>query len=308
MGHDTSAALIKDGRVVFATEEERFSRKKHDIEFPKRSIKAALQHGNVDFKDLDAVAFGFERTPAYGVHELKSLITGKTAFNATNIMMPFLATFWALSQQDGKGPLQKEFGPLGKVPAYFVGHHEAHAWSGYALSGFDESLVLVVDGHGARHSTTMYHARGESLRLIKEINNPNSLGNFYAAFTDYLGFQALSDEWKVMGLAAYGESNQDLGKAIRTDPEGYRVNGHLYSPKLQLPVVNDATLMERLYGPKRNADNITKADQDLAASVQLALALSTDYSCNPRLQMTARRWAPLLPLIRASECRSRAIA
>jgi carbamoyltransferase len=271
MGHDTSAALIQDGRVVFAAEEERFSRNKHDTEFPKRSIRAALHHGGLDFKDLDAVAFGCERSPAYGVHEIKSLITGKSAFNATNIVLPFLATIWALWQQDGKSPLQKEFGSLGKIPIYHVNHHESHAWSAYALSGFDESLVLVIDGHGERQSTTMYHARSESLRLIKEIHNPNSLGNFYAAFTDYLGFQALSDEWKVMGLAAYGEPNQDLRKAIRSTPNGYWVNGHLYSPKLQLPVSNDATLMEKLYGPKRNPEKITKTDQDLAASVQLAL-------------------------------------
>ena len=96
----------------------------------------------------------------------------------------------------------------------FVDHHEAHAWSTYALSGFDDALVLVVDGRGARQATSLYHASAGRLKRLRTIDWPNSLGSFYEAFTDLLGFERYGDEWKVMGLAAYGEPTHDLNPNV----------------------------------------------------------------------------------------------
>jgi carbamoyltransferase len=266
--HDSSAALMKDGRVVFAAEEERLSRVHKDSRFPRLAIQAALSHAGLQFDDLDAVAFGWNAPGTTPLHTLRSSLTGRLPLSARYIADACLAGAREMYQGNGRRTLERSFGPVGRMPLFHIDHHASHAWSSYALSGFDEALVLVADGRGARQSTTLYHGQGDRLKVVKTFLYPNSLGAFYEAYTDLLGFQRHSDEWKVMGLAAYGQPDRDLREAIEVRPDGYRVNAHLVCGSWW----NDLLPMIRRYGPRRHPEQeITDDDRNLAASVQQAL-------------------------------------
>jgi carbamoyltransferase len=264
--HDSSAALIKDGRLIFATEEERLSRVKKDARFPQRSIQAALDHAGIGFDDLDAVAFGWNRGGVTPLHTLRCTLTGALPFSGRHVAGALVTAAREVYNGNGQRILERTFGTPKRT--FHIDHHESHAWSAYALSGFDESLVLVMDGRGATQATTLYHARGSQLRPIKTIHYPNSLGAFYEGFTDLLGFERGNDEWKVMGLAAYGEPTQDLSDALHVGANGYQLN---------VPLVcgtwfNDLSRMTRRFGPRRDPEKrITDEDRDLAASVQRML-------------------------------------
>jgi carbamoyltransferase len=266
--HDSSAALIKDGRVVFAVEEERLSRIKKDARFPRLAIQAALEFAGIEFADLDAIAFGWNAAGRTPLHTLRATLTGKLPFSVKHVVAALITTAREVYDANGRRRLERAFGRVDHTRVFFIDHHESHAWSAHALSGFDESLVLVMDGRGATQATTLYHARGQNLRPVKVFEYPNSLGAFYEAYTDVLGFERGSDEWKVMGLAAYGQPTYDLGEVLRVKPGGYQID---------VPLVcgawfNDLTRMERRYGPRRQPDLlISDADRDLAASAQHAL-------------------------------------
>ncbi len=265
--HDSSAALIKDGRVVFAAEEERFSRIKKDARFPRLAIRAALDYAGIDFQDLDAVAFGWNKGGATPLHTLRCTLTGALPFSGRYVLDSLLSTAREVYHANGRRSLERAFGPFAHERVFFIDHHVAHAWSSYALSGFDEALVLVMDGRGASQSTTLYHARGDGMRPIRTIKYPNSLGSFYEAFTDLLGFERNNDEWKVMGLAAYGQPVHDLGAALRVVDESYRVDSRLVCGSWW----NDLSRMTARYGPRRSPEQlITDDDRNLAASVQHA--------------------------------------
>lgn len=265
--HDSSAALIQNGRVVFAIEEERLSRVKKDARFPRLAIAAALDYGGVDPRELDAIAFGWNRPGATPLHTLRSVLAGSLPRTAKRIADPFVSGARELREGNGRRSLHRTFGALSGVPVFDIDHHEAHAWSAYALSGYDDALVIVADGRGAWQSTTIYHASAGRLRPVRVYPYPNSLGAFYEGFTDLLGFERHNDEWKVMGLAAYGEPKVPLGDAIRTTPDGYQINSRL----LCGPWWNDISLLTARFGPRRNPEvRITQDDKDLAASVQRA--------------------------------------
>lgn len=265
--HDSSAALYRNGRLVFATEEERLSRVKKDARFPARSIDAALMHAGIGVDDLAAIAFGWDRAALTPLHTMRSTLTGALPFNVRHLVAGTMTAARELHDGNGLRRLRQHFGRV-RAPVHFIGHHEAHAWSAYGLSGFDESLVLVMDGRGSWQSTTLYHAKGDVLRPVKTFAYPNSLGSFYEAFTDVLGFERHNDEWKVMGLAAYGIPNDSLEQALRVTPGGYKVNADLICGSY----FNDLSRMTRAYGPRRDPSRgITQADKDLAASAQLAL-------------------------------------
>jgi carbamoyltransferase len=266
--HDSSAALIKDGRVIFAAEEERFSRIKKDARFPRLAILAALDFAGIDFEDLDAVAFGWNRGGATPLHTLRCTLTGKLPFSARYVIDSLLSTAREVYHGNGRRSLGRAFGPLDGKPVLFIDHHDAHAWSTYALSGFDEALVLVMDGRGATQSTTLYHARGDRMKPVRTIAYPNSLGSFYEAFTDLLGFERNNDEWKVMGLAAYGEPSHDLSNVLRVTQDAYRLDARLVCGSW----FNDLSRMIARFGGRRDPERlITDDDRNLAASVQRAV-------------------------------------
>ena len=192
--HDSSAGLFADGKLVFATEEERLSRQKKDARFPHLAIGAALDWAGIGFDELDAVAFGWNRGGLTPLHTLRSSLAGRLPRSAPYIAHSLKSIATELWHGNGRRQLRRAFGPGADGKALWIDHHESHAWSAYALSGFDESLVLVADGRGATQATTLYHARGDELEPIQTIDHPSSLGAFYEGFTDLLGFQRASDE------------------------------------------------------------------------------------------------------------------
>ena len=204
-GHDSAVALLEDGELIFAAAEERFSRRKHDGRFPSRALQAGLTHAGVALRDVDGAAFGWNRPGVTQRHTLTGVATGRLAFGAYRVAYSFYDLALMLYGAGGKRNLRRDFGPLPPGGVRHVDHHEAHAWSTYALSGFDDAAVLVIDGRGATQATSIYDGHDGALRLLRTFHYPNSLGTLYEAFTDHLGFRPHSDEWKVMGLAAYGE-------------------------------------------------------------------------------------------------------
>jgi carbamoyltransferase len=265
--HDSSAALLQDGRVVFAATEERFSRIKKDRAFPRLTIQAALEHAGIRFEDLDAIAFGWNRPGVSPLYTIRQALLGKLPRTGgwTTSQLVHLAA--ELRSQGGLQHLRRWFGPVERQHVHYIDHHESHAWSAYALSGMDDALVLVMDGWGAWQSTTIYHGKGERLTPVKVFPYPNSLGVLYEAFTDLLGFERQNDEWKVMGLAAYGTPTVPLDDYIQITPNGYWVNSALLSGREP----GDLSGLTPKLGPRRNPDVcIRDEDKNLAASVQRA--------------------------------------
>ncbi len=265
--HDSSAALLRDGEVVFAAAEERFSRVKKDNSFPRRAIQAALDHAGIHFRELDAVAFGWNRPGLTPLHTLRSALLGRIQPSLRYTAGSLYGLVGELYHGNGLGALRWWFGRLPKERIYHIDHHEAHAWSTYALSGFDDALVLVMDGRGAFQASTIYHGRNGRLRHLRVYPWPNSIGAFYESFTDLLGFERHNDEWKVMGLAAYGRPTVRLDHCLRVTRDGYKANGRVLCGRHPA----DIAPLEQLFGPRRDPEtHIAEADKDLAASVQQA--------------------------------------
>ncbi|HLF79379.1 MAG TPA: carbamoyltransferase C-terminal domain-containing protein [Dehalococcoidia bacterium] len=266
--HDSSAALFRDGKLVFAAEEERLSRIKKDARFPQLAIKAALSDAGISFEQLDGVAFGWNKAAVTPIHTLRSSLTNKLPISAAYVGYSLLTIGREIYHGNGRRSLDRAFGRHANVPVLFINHHASHAWSSYALSGMEEALVIVMDGRGARESTTLYHARGEELKLVKKFDYPNSLGSFYEGFTDLLGFERQNDEWKVMGLAAYGEPTYDLSDMLRVTEHGYDLDAHLICGNTW----GDISRLTQRFGPRRNPEVfISQDDMNLAASVQKAV-------------------------------------
>jgi carbamoyltransferase len=266
--HDASAALLQDGVVTFASTEERFSRIKKDNSFPEKVVAAAFQHAGITIDDVDAIAFGWNAAPATSWHTLRASLTGALPRRGEYIPRALAGIITEMGSRSPRRQLRRRYGELPNVSVQNVDHHLAHAYSAFAVSGFDEAAVLVVDGRGAWQSTTLYHAVNGELRPVRVISYPNSLGLFYEAFTDLLGFERHADEWKVMGLAAYGKPNVPLDALIRITDDGYAVDAH----GLMGRYWSDLSPLEARFGRRRNPERgISDADRDLAASVQRSL-------------------------------------
>ena len=223
--HDSSACIVRDGELLFAVAEERISRVKHDARFPYLAIQACLDFAQIGANQLDEVCFGWS-TPGPGFrHDLKCLATGGlplTYLNALTSTLHFLSSW---HQEGGAKPFRQRFGEV-KGRMRFVDHHLAHAVSAYAYSGFEDSAVVVMDGRGAWEATSIWRGSDGRLEHVLTIPFPDSVGLFYSQFTGYLGFQPNSDEWKVMGLAPYGEPGVKLDRFIDPEAAPYRVNAH----------------------------------------------------------------------------------
>ena len=221
--HDSSACLVRDGELVFAVAEERISRLKHDARFPQNAIQACLDFAGVTARQLDEVCFGWQVPGASFRHDLKCYASGSmpvSYLSGLNSTLHFLS-MW--HQDGGAKRFTQNFGPV-KARMRFVDHHLAHALSAYAYSGFDEAAVVVMDGRGAWEATSIWRGRDGRLEHVLTIPFPDSVGFFYSEFTAYLGFQPNSDEWKVMGLAPYGQRGVDLRAFIDPEAEPYRVH------------------------------------------------------------------------------------
>lgn len=268
--HDSSACLVRDGELLFAVAEERISRVKHDARFPHNAIRACLDFARVKAEQLDEVCFGWQVPGAAFRHDLKCYATRKmpaTYLNGLNSTLYFLS-MW--HQDGGAKRFLQSFGET-KARMRFVGHHLAHAISAYAYSGFEEAAVVVMDGRGAWEATSIWHGRDGRLEHVLTIPFPDSVGYFYSEFTEYLGFQRNSDEWKVMGLAPYGKPGADLRAFIEPEAGPYKVHAR----KLVANGAGPFTEMVRRLGPSRVAESeIDERHKDVAYAVQDACEIA----------------------------------
>ncbi len=221
--HDSSACIVRDGELLFAVAEERLSRVKHDAGFPHRAIRACLDFAGVRADQLDEICVGWPRPHSGFVSDLKCMAMGIHPITYVNLLTTTRVFASLAHQRGGFGRFTHHFGPT-RARMRFVDHHHAHAISAYAFSGFKDAAIVVADGRGAWEASSIWYGHDGALDLVEMIPWPNSLGLFYAQFTDYLGFQANADEWKVMGLAPYGEPGLDLHDFISLDHDVYRVN------------------------------------------------------------------------------------
>ena len=277
--HDSSAALLLDGAVVAAAEEERFSREKHTTKFPQHAIRSVLDHAGLELKDVTEVAYYWNTQGRYGerirhhlgqclqrlhrptklVRYVRGFVSSRGEADFADMLMPRQA-------------LEKYFpGQWGNFKLHTLDHHLCHAASTYYPSGFDDAAVLIVDGSAELESTSLYRGRDASITLCERQPLPHSVGFFYGAATEYLGFLRNHDEYKVMGMAAYGKPRHaaalrqvlrhEGGLRFALDDDYFdQVYGgpHWYSKRFP-----------ETFGPVRAAlDPITDRHFDFAASVQ----------------------------------------
>jgi carbamoyltransferase len=268
--HDSSACLVRDRELVFAVAEERISRLKHDAGFPVNAIRACLEFGRVSPRQLDEVCFGWQVAGAAFRHDLKCYAARRmpaTYSNGLNSTLHFLS-MW--HQQGGAKRFIQIFDET-KARMRFVEHHLAHAISAYAYSGFADAAVVVMDGRGAWEATSIWHGRDGRLEHVLTIPFPDSVGYFYSEFTEYLGFQRNSDEWKVMGLAPYGKPGVDLRTFIEPNADPYKVHARMLVANGTGPFAE----MEKRFGPRRVPESeIEERHKDVAYAVQDACEIA----------------------------------
>ncbi|HTE10000.1 MAG TPA: carbamoyltransferase [Chitinophagaceae bacterium] len=209
--HDAAAALLSDGKIIAAAQEERFTRKKHDPAFPSNAIKFCLQYAGCSLNDLDAVVFydkpflKFER-----LLETYYAFAPKGLFSFIQSMPVWIKEKLFLKKIIYEALRNIEDFDKKKVKLLFPEHHLSHAASAYYPSPFEESAILTIDGAGEWATASICKAEGNKIRIIKELNFPHSLGLLYSSFTYYCGFKVNSGEYKLMGLAPYGNKNAAL--------------------------------------------------------------------------------------------------
>jgi carbamoyltransferase len=267
--HDSAACLVRDGKIVAASQEERFTRIKHDPEFPKNAVRSCLEIGGIRADQLDAVAFydkpflKFERLlETY----LACAPKGLASFQAA---MPV----WLSEKLFLPDRIKKEM--EADVPVVFTEHHISHAASAFYPSPFQDAAILTVDGVGEWATTTFGAGRGADIDLFAEIRFPHSLGLLYSAFTYYTGFKVNSGEYKLMGLAPYGEPVYE--KQIRDhlidikDDGSFRLNLEYFDYAHGLRMTSER--FHRLFGgpPLEPGGWITQKEMDLARSIQVVL-------------------------------------
>jgi len=273
--HDSSACIARDGEVLFAVAEERLSRVKHDARFPALAIRACLDFAGVRADEVDYVCQGWPRPRTGYLHDLRCYATGQQPVNSRALFNSTRQFLSMSHQRGGENHFRRLFGPS-KAQYRFMDHHLAHAISAFAYSGFEDAAVLVLDGRGATEATSIWRGRNGRLEHLWTIPWPNSLGLFYAQFTYFLGFAPYSDEWKVMGLAPYGEPGINLRDFIVPDDNPYRVATSL----LIAPESDPFRGMEPRLGPHRLPEsdidarhkNLAFAVQDMCEQAMLTLA------------------------------------
>lgn len=215
--HDAAAALVRDGCLVAAAEEERFSRIKHDFEFPTRAIRFCLARGGIDARDIDYVAF-FEK-PFIKLERI--LLTSVASAPRTATVFRQAMTAWLLDKLWIKNRIARTLGiPTDRI--LFCEHHRSHAASSFFCSPFEEAALLTVDGVGEWTTTALGRGAASEIHLTHEIRFPHSLGLLYSAFTAFLGFEVNEGEYKVMGMAPYGDPRfvDKVWRLLRLAPDG----------------------------------------------------------------------------------------
>jgi carbamoyltransferase len=265
--HDSAAALLKDGVVIAAGQEERFSRKKHDSGFPSRAIQYVLHEAGIRPDELDAV--GFYDKPLLKFERMLStyVATFPKSFNSFRTAMPV----WLHEKLWVPSIIRKELKPY-KGPILFAEHHMSHAASCFLPSPFEEAAILTVDGVGEWATASYCVGKGTDVTMLKEIRFPHSLGLLYSAFTYYLGFKVNSAEYKVMGLAPYGKPvhfDRIMKEMVHLKEDGsFKLDMKYFAYDAGLRMTNGA-FDEFFGGPPRKPETwMAEREFDIAASVQ----------------------------------------
>ena len=274
--HDSAAALIIDGKITAAAQEERFTRKKHDSSYPFHAVEYVLKEGKLKLNEIDYVVF-YEKPFLKFERLLETYVSfAPKGFKSFSMSMPV----WLKDKLFQKKILfdelknhDEKFKDIEKI--YFSEHHFSHAASAFYPSPFNDATVLTLDGVGEWATTTAAKGENNNLDILKEIHFPHSVGLLYSAFTYYTGFKVNSGEYKVMGLAPYGEDrfkNIILDEVIDLKNDGtFKLNMKYFDYAVDLKMTNEN--FSQLFGnPVRNpeSEQLTKFHMDVAASIQSA--------------------------------------
>lgn len=266
--HDSAAALIIDGKIIAAAQEERFTRIKHDYNFPVNAIEYCLSEAGIGPENLDAVVFydkpllKFERLMesylAYAPRGLKSFMMALPLWLNQKLFLP---------REIDRGLGNRFDGPI-----YFTTHHASHAASAFFPSPFEEAAIITFDGVGEWSTSTWGTGRGNKIDIVSEIRFPHSLGLLYSAFTYYTGFKVNSGEYKLMGLAPYGEAKYE--DKIRHHLIDIKPDGSFWLDQSYFNYTSGLTMtsekFDKLFGepPRRPEEPLTQFHMDIAASIQ----------------------------------------
>jgi len=267
--HDSAAALLVDGRIVAAAQEERFTRKKHDPDFPSQAAAYCLRSQGLTIKDIDYVAF-YDKPLLKFERILETyLATAPEGFTSYAKAMPL----WLKHKLWIPDTIKTELGYEGEV--LFTEHHQSHAASAFYPSPYQEAAILTIDGVGEWTTNSLGLGKGNKFSLLREIKFPHSIGLLYSAFTYFTGFKVNSGEYKVMGLAPYGAPKyvqQIYDNLIDLKEDGsYHLNLKYFNYMSGLSMTNDnfAALFD---GPRRKPESpLTQREMDLAASIQVVV-------------------------------------
>jgi carbamoyltransferase len=273
--HDSAAAIIVDGEIIAAAQEERFTRKKHDESYPKNAINYVLKEANLKLNEVDHVVF-YEK-PFLKFERLLETYVGfsPSGFKSFSMSMPLWLSEKLFQKKMLFDELKKQdnnFNDIKKIN--FSEHHLSHAASAFFSSPYDEAIILTLDGVGEWATTTVSLGKNNKINILKEIHFPHSLGLLYSAFTYFLGFKVNSGEYKVMGLAPYGEPKfKDiiLGKLIDVKQDGsFRLNMDYFNYATGLTMTNNK--FGKLFNMERREpeDNLLQIHMDMASSIQAA--------------------------------------
>lgn len=265
--HDSAAALLRDGDILAAAQEERFSRKKHDPRFPGHAVEYCLREGGITIDQVDYVAFYDKPLIKFERLLMTYLASSPHGYLSFLSQMPS----WLKEKLFVRNTIRKQLGYQGNI--LFSTHHLSHAAAAFFPSPFEEAAFITVDGVGEWATTTYGIGRDTKVKILKEINFPHSLGLLYSAFTYFTGFKVNSGEYKLMGLAPYGEPRfVDIIKRelidIRDDGS-FRLNMRYFDYCAGLRMTN-RRFADLFGGPERTAETkITQREMDLASSIQV---------------------------------------
>jgi len=265
--HDSAACLIRDGEILAAAQEERFTRKKHDARFPSQAVAYCLQEAGIEAKDLELV--GFYDKPLLTFERLLQsyFATAPSGFRSFRQAMPLWIKEKLWTKDHIRGNL---LGYEGKI--LFTEHHLSHAAAAFYPSPFEKAAVLTMDGVGEWATSSIGVGEGGSVRLLRELLFPHSLGLLYSAFTYYTGFKVNSGEYKVMGLAPYGEpkfASLIYEHLLDLKPDGsFKLNMEYFDFVSGLTMTNGR--FDALFGgpPRAPESKLGQREMDLARSVQ----------------------------------------
>ncbi len=289
--HDASAAIVVDGKVVVASEEERFIRIKHTKGFPKNAIQFCLDYAGIKIDDVDIICASW-----------KPWVLGVRATQALKSILKS-PTFFKAKASRGMGQMRNEWAELfrlrrliednfgkGKYKIKYLDHHLSHAASAFLCSPFEKAAIFTVDGAGEADTTVLWISEGTKIKKLKGVKLPYSLGQFYAAVTAFLGFKIQEDEYKVMGLAAYGEpvyADYLRKNVIRLLPDGlFKADPYFIDYHLARNGVFRKTTTDIFGKPRRKGEEVTKQHTDVAASVQTVIEEAIFHLVNHLYEVT----------------------